>query len=306
MRLGAPTTRFPLLLAALLCLPAAVGAQSLEERELEYEEALESYEEAVAARNVLAFRQDAVLDSLSTARDLRNQELIDYLEGRARQVGIQLASRSARVSETGEAYEEARGALLDALDQRLDSLRRVIQQAGTPVARQEAAILIVDLRAQYGAVEAEDLEATIPLRPLLEPSLAFEPRDTPASLLRKAQLLESRAEKVDREIAEVDADLERYRRALQLDRFTGDVTSTIDRFGDRTVPVRSEAGDARGGQTLATDSTVVDLETLSPQDAIVALERYRQQLVVIRDQTLARAAEFRARLIGVRGLGGSS
>lgn len=289
------------LLAVLALAPPPLSAQVLEERELEFETALSDYQLAVDARNVEAFRQDAVLDSLATARNIGDQVLIDRLEGRARVVGLAFASRSARVSETSDRYEEARGALLQALDGRLDSLRIVVQTTDDPTTRRRTAILIADLNAQYGNVLAEDLEETIPLRPLLEPSLTVEPRDTPSSLLRKAQLLESRAATVQREIDEVDEDLERFRKAEELDRFTADVTSAIDRFGDRTVPVRSQAGDARAGQTAVADSTAMDLELLSPADAIVALERYRQQLVTILEQTLARATAFRSGRNGVRG-----
>lgn len=299
MRLGALPFRSLLTgLLTLAFLPAAALAQSLDERLLEYRAALSTYETAVDARNIRAFRQDAILDSLATARDLGDQLFIDRLEGQARLVGLDFATSSARVRDTSDAYEEARGALLQALDERLDSLRVIVQSSSDPVVRQQTATLIVDLQAQYGGVLAQDLEETIPLRPLVEPSLAIEPRDTPSSLLRKAQLLESRAAKVEREIAEVDEDLDRFRRAEQLDRFTGDVTSAIDRFGDRTVPVRSQAGDTRAGPTQVADSTVVDLEALSPADAIVALERYRQQLVIILDQTFARASALRAGRIG--------
>jgi len=306
MRLGArPLHLFGTVLLVLVTLPAAVSGQSLEERELEYRAALGAYESAVQARNVLAFRQDAVLDSLTRARATGDQSLIDRLEGQARQVGLQFASRSTRVTEMSDAFEEVRGALLDALDQRLDSLQQVIQGSTSESVRLEAGTLIADLRTQFAGVEAQDLEETIPLRSLVLPAVTIEPRDTPASLLRKAQLLESRAQAVQREIDEVEDDLDRFRRNAQLARFSGDATSATDRFGDRTVPVRSQTTDGRAGRTPVADSTVVDLDALSPEDAIVALERYRQQLIVIRDETIQRANELRSRLTGVRGVGGS-
>lgn len=280
--------------------PAALGAQTLEERELDYRASLSAYVASVEARDVYRSRFYTLLDSLSAARAASDQDRVDALEGRVRDVSLQLASRDARVEEASAAYEAARDALLVALDQRLDSLEVVAEMSIDPLRRREAGILIRGLQVQYAEVAAEQLEETVDVRPVILPAITREPRDTPATLEAKAQLLESRAEDFQLEIDEVDQALERYRREVRLNQFTADTRSSIDRFGDRQVPVRGATGAERGEQGIVADTTGVDLESLPPQDAIVRLTLFREQLVLARDATLARARELRG---GARGEG---
>ncbi|HKK94371.1 MAG TPA: hypothetical protein VJ925_13130 [Longimicrobiales bacterium] len=289
---------------ALMLVPVATAGQSLEERRDEYRAALRDYEAAIANRELVANRFYVLLDSLSAARTTGDEGVIDDLEGRVRSASLSLQSDDAVVEEMAEALQEARVALLGVLDQRLDSLQFVAVTATDPVRRREAGIEIASLRAQYSAVEVEDLQDILNADRVSPFGITWEPRDTPATLQAKAELLQSKAQEIDVEIATVDQALERYRRAVELDRIASDARSTIDRFGDTQVPVRGGTTGARGEQGIVADTTGVDLESLPPQEAIFRLERHRVQLVFLRDQVLRRAQEFLDRIRGARGLGG--
>ena len=288
----------------LVLMPVALAGQSLEDRRLEYREALSGYETAIAARDVDANRFYILLDSLSTARANDDEDVVDDLEGRVRSVSLALQSEDAWVEERAEALQEAREALLGALDQTLDSLQIVALTTTDPVRREAAGAQIASLRDQYRAVEVEDLQDLLAgdrVRPL---GITFSPRDTPATLQAKAELLESKAEEVQLEIDAVDQAIERYRRAVQLDRIAGDARSTIDRFGDTQVPVRGGSAAGRDEAGIVADTAGVDLESLPPADALLRLEVLRQQLGVLQDEILRRAQEFRDRMRGARGFGG--
>lgn len=285
----------------LLVAPIAVSGQSLEDREAEYLAALAEYQIAVDARDDLANRFYALLDSLSMARDAEDEGAVNQLEGRVRGVSLQLQTLDAGVGATSVAYEEARDALLVTLDRRLDSLQVVAETGRDPDQRLDAGRRIVSLRAQYAAVEAENLQEIRPRQSVAIPNIRDNPRDTPETLLAKAELLRSKAEDFQVEIDAVDQALERYRRAVQLDRIAGDARSTIDRFGDTQVPVRSRSGSGRGEAGPVADSTAMNLESISPSEAIFILETFRERLVYVRDETLQRARDFEDRARGLTG-----
>lgn len=279
----------------LSLVPIAASGQSLEDRETEYLAALQEYQTAVDARDDLAGRFYALLDSLSMAREAEDQGVVDQLEGRVRGVSLQLQALDAGVGVTGVAYEESRDALLVALDTRLDSLQVVAESSEDLDRRQEAGSRIVSLRAQYAAVEVDNLQEIRPRQSVAIPNIRDDPRDTPETLLAKAELLRSKAEDFQVEIDAVDQALERYRRAVELDRLAGDARSTIDRFGDTQVPVRSRPGSVRGEEVPVADTTGVALESLPPSEAIRRLEIYHGLLVDVRDRTLLRARDFEDR-----------
>ena len=274
--------------------PNALGAQSLEESELRYREALRLYEAAAASRDVVNNRFYSLLDSLTTARGSADEARIDELEGRFRDVGFELSRLDSRLGDAGAAYETAREALLGALDQRLDSLGTVADRSVDPVERDSLGSLILDLRIQFRQVQEEELDETIGPPSMMLPAVRIDPRDTPTSLRAKAEFLDEKAEDFQREIERVDQLLERYDAELRLERFTVDARASMDRFGDRQVPVRGGAGAERAEQGIEADTLGVDLESLAPEDAIARLQAWRAQLVLARDGTLAAAETLRA------------
>ena len=285
-------------LSIALALPSGLAAQTLEEREQEYRAALFEYEAAVAGRAPVQNQFYEVLDSLTTARSSGDQQRIDALEGRLRDMAIRLDSRDSRVAEMSQAYEDARARLLTAFDQRLDSLGLVLEVSTDAARRDSVRDEILDLQLQYVQVQADELNDAIGPQSMILPAFRSDPRDTPATLLAKAEFLEGKAEDFQREIDRVDELLERYEGELRLQRFTGDVRANRDRFGDTQVPVRGSGGAGRTEQGMTADTTGVDLESLPPADAIVALQRARASFVLARDQTRAAAANLRAEARG--------
>lgn len=281
------------LLAIGLCFAAPATAQTLEQREAEYRTVVLEYEAAASARDIVASGFTATLDSLTAARALGDRQEIDRLEGRVRARSLQLQSREVRLGELETRIAEARAALLVALDLRLDSLQTVFDLSGSEVERMEVATLILDLRNQFSSVAAEDLEERLATEFVSLPAINYDPRDTPQTLLAKAQLAERYAEDFQREIEGVDEDIARFTRDLQLERISGDARAGVDRFGDAQVPVRGRTVGERAEQGLAADTTGVDLEALPPEEAIERLEILREQLVSARDQMQARARLFR-------------
>jgi hypothetical protein len=286
---GSPRTL--LFIAFAFAAPAA--AQSLELREAEYRAALLDYEAAAAARDIIATGFTATLDSLTVARSIDDRQEIDRLEGQVRARSLQLQSREVRLVELEERVDEARASLLEALDQRLDSLQMVFDLSGSQIQRTEVATLIRDLRNQFSSVSAEDLEERLATEFVSIPAINYDPRDTPQTLQAKAQLADRYAQDFQREIDGVDEDIERFRRDLQLQRISGDARAGVDRFGDAQVPVRGRTVGERTEQGLAADTVGVDLEALPPGEAIERLEILREQLVSARDQMVARARLFR-------------
>jgi hypothetical protein len=281
-----------------LVVPSGLVAQSLEESELQYREALTFYDAVSANRDVVANQFYALLDSLTTAREAADQNRVDALEGRFRDVGVELSRLDIRLGDAEQAYETARAALLGSLDQRLDSLGTVAEMSADPALRESIGRMIFDLQVQYAQVAAEELEETIGPPSMMLPAFRVDPRDTPSTLRAKAEFLAEKAADFEREIERVDQLLEGYQRELRLERFTGDARASIDRFGDTQVPVRGSAGAARAEQGIAADTLGVDLESLAPEDAISRLQAWRAQLVLARDGTLAALENIRNEIRG--------
>jgi tetratricopeptide (TPR) repeat protein len=279
-------------------LPSGIGAQSLEESELQYREALTFYDAVSANRDVVANRFYSLLDSLTRARDSEDQNRVDALEGRSRDVGVELSRLDIRLEDAEEAYETAREALLASLGQRLDSLGTLAEMSADPVRRESIGRMIFDLQLQYAQVAAEELEETIGPPSMMVPAFRVDPRDTPATLRAKAEFLQGKVADFEREIGRVDELLEGYQRELRLERFTGDARASIDRFGDTQVPVRGSGGVARTDQGIAADTLGVALESLAPEDAIARLQGWRASLVLLRDGTLAALQNIRNEIRG--------
>lgn len=150
------------------------------------------------------------------------------------------------------------------------------------------------IQRQYTRLEDQGGHVLTP-EVTLYPSITFDPRDTPQSLLSKAQLLERKAHNtldeldvLDRQIKRIE-DLQRTTRALATGR------AQLDRFGDRELPLGRPTENRDPAQTALADTTL-NLEELPLDERLRFLRSVREQTQRIYEDLLNRAASFRARI----------
>ncbi len=292
------------LLAVAMLLGAGVAAAAstplsaqstedvLDERRLEYRAARDAYEAALSAFSVVERRFSAALEEVGRARRSGDEDALEQAFARAQDRSVPLRAQEARVADARERLAGARDALVDVITVRLGELLSMMDQASSAQERAELDALWRDLANEQDRLEAQ-VGGEPTLVPVVLPEIAFDPRDGPAELQAKAQILERHAAVTDTVIASLDEDIQALQDRLRIERQRRDFLAGTDRFDDTRVPVVSGAGS--GERPEASDSTVTNRpETL--EERLERFRSYRQQLVAYRTQLLVRARQFRQRV----------
>ncbi len=281
-----------LLLAGLLAFvdvgPAHAQAidQVQEQRELEYQAALNAFQAAQASRGALQSRLEQWSDSMAVARVANNEERKNRAYAALLPITRDLLSADRRVEETVQSLEQARFALRDLIDKRMDLLVEQIEFAGTDDERRNLALQYEDLNNRFYELAprtAEEMRVTA----VLLPNIMAAPTDGPTELSAKAELLERFAAKFDTLAATISDELEGVERRTQRERSMNGFMAGIDRFGDANVPV----GPARGVPEREDGG---DLSLEDQQEELRALLQRYEEL----------SAEARARSVQLKQLAG--
>jgi hypothetical protein len=284
----------PGLLASVLLLGAgpAPGASqeepTLEELELEYRSALSAYEAARRAREAREIRFDRALEAADSARASGNTDELDRAFAEAQREARELGALDRRVEETAEQLRQARQVLLEALQDRLEALLEEVDSARDPEEREELAAILWDINNRYLELQATE---DPPVEPEAMEEITITPRDTPANLRRKADLLDFQGDQYEAQIAEIDRRMERLEAAQRTNRAVQDFVAGIERYDDNRLPVVPPGSRTMG--TTDPEEAPPAGDSVSSPDRPMTLEERIQSLQVLRDRLVTYLEQVR-------------
>lgn len=294
-RLRPGATLLGLVCAASVFGPLAASAQTVEtlvvERRREYVAARDAWEAARSALSVLEGQFSSALEAVSRAKRTNDQDALERALAVAQDRSLPLQAQTQRVEDAYQSFQAGRQRLVNVITVRLEQLVGAAETASSAARRNEINRLIRDLSNELRGLEREAGEE-VRLNPVVLPDISHDPRDLPEEREIKAQLLERRAAIADTVIAQVDAEIAGLQDRARLLRNVGDFVAGTERFDDTNLPVLPGSSTAERGGTPV-DSTRAGRRPLTPQERIEQLRRYREQLVLHRDQALVRARIFR-------------
>lgn len=254
---GAPLAAVPVLAPAPLAAQAVEQAQ--EQRELEYQAALSALESAQAARRALQSRFEQWSDSLNVARiagdEARRNNAYRELLG----VTTDLGSADRRVEQTATALEQARFALKDLIDKRMDLLVDQLQYTSTDNERRTLALVYEDLSNRFEELDRE-APPEMQVTPVVLPNIMASPTDGARELSAKAELLERYAARYDTLIGTIEQELSDLEKRAQRDRVMGGFLAGLDRYGDTNLPVGPAREVPPAGSEAGESATPIPLE----------------------------------------------
>lgn len=302
------------LVAAALAAPRPAGGQVealLTQRELEYRAASSAYEAAVAARQAAQARAERATVEIDEARASGDANRLERLYAVATARWTEVTNEDRRVAETRERLRRARRALRDALEASLDLLAGQARSTTSARERDELLALIRDRNNRLREIEAELAQGEDDVtRFIAMPEITFDPRDGPAELRIKADLLARRAAQADSVIAVIDREIADLQKRQRRERALRDFMSGIERFDESAVPVGRAGRDAadRAGRDAADhgrgDAAADSLgkpAPLSVDEQITQLRTLRRKVEEYGAAARTKAEIFRQRAAGVRG-----
>ena len=271
-------------------------AQSTEELvgelRLEYQGAVSLHDSAQTAQRVVDRRFNSALLEIEGARRASDDAELSRALSYALASSAPLADAANRVAAAADRLRSLRQALIDVLIVRQVELIELA--AAAPSAQQSRdfdnllRVVSNELVALETDVENDSLD------PVAMPDIAIDPRDGPAEMLGKAQILERYAARIDSLIPSIDDEISQLRSRRDMLRRHLDFIAGTARFGDLRPPTGTTAGTDPAVQ--ATDSTAVGGRPVTLDERIEAKLGYRQMLLEQRDLLLFRARDFRARV----------
>ncbi len=266
--------------------------QLLSELRLQYRGAVSVHDAAKTALDVMDRRFSSALIEIDRARsggdDARRSRYSEALAHAA-----PLADARNRVDVAADSVRSALRSLIDLLVVRQVQLIQLADAAPSTQQRREFDNLLRDVSNELAARE-DDVENAVSLDPVAMPEIAFDPRDGPADMLGKAQILERTAARVDTLILSIDEEINELIDRRDAERRRRDFIAGTGRFGDLRPPTGTTDGADRPVQ--ATDSTAAGGRRVTFDERIEARRVYRQNLLELRDLYLFRAKDFRARV----------
>ncbi|MBI4538519.1 MAG: hypothetical protein HY704_03285 [Gemmatimonadetes bacterium] len=300
-------------LLAAVAMPGSAGAQVealVAQRELEYRAARTAYEAAMAAGEAAQARAERATVEIDEARASGDDGRLQRAYAVAQQRWTEVSTLDRRVADTGEQLRRARRGLKDALEQSLDRLAGQVRAAPDAEERGALLALIRDRSNRLREIEAELSQSQgDAARFAAVPEITFDPRDGPAELRAKAELLLRRAAQADSAIAAVDREIGELEKRQQRERALRNFMSSIDRFDEGAVPIgragrdageRDREAAARSEGGAQADSTAARSE-LSLGERIEQLRTLRGRVEQYREGVRVKAEIFRRRAAGLRG-----
>ncbi|HKJ02209.1 MAG TPA: hypothetical protein VJ997_07130 [Longimicrobiales bacterium] len=275
---------------------AQTAEQLVVQRRLELQAARDAFEAARSAFNVVERQFSSALEEVTRARRQGNKDDLERAYALAQDRSVPYRDRERRLAEAGDALVQARQALVDVLEIRLEQLVEEMDAASSSQRRGQLDLIWRDLSTELQQLEDEAGD-TFRLDPVVLPEVASDPRDTPDDILAKADLLERQAAVADTLIQEKEREIQALTSRLRRERQRRDLLAGTDRFDDTRVPVVT--GSPTGQPTPSSDSTVAGQRPITLEERIQMLRDYVEQLESYRDQLVIRAQVFRQRIRSV-------
>ncbi len=216
----------------------------------------------------------------------------DRILGEIQQLSADKTRAESGVRAKQREWQDAGDSLIEALDNYLEILDNAIQ--GTPLgdsieeSTRQYTIQYIMWNQRLEKVEAQLAPSlSLELEPM--PEVVARDDDTAEDLELKAGSLENRARRDSALVLDVEDRIASLKKRQLRERNTADFRDRIKRFGDMNIPVEAAAEEA--GVNVA-DSSAVDL-TQTPEQRIVDLETFQDEMIVRIDQLLERARELR-------------
>jgi hypothetical protein len=284
-----------LAVAALVAALAATSGPALGQsttsllvsRAAEYRAAADAHQAALSAFFVVDQAFTAALEEVSRARREGDDAALDVALPRAQELSGPKAAADRRVREAADDLADKRRALIEILIVRHADLVGQVDAASNAQQRQQLGRLLDDVSNQLSEMEEEAGDPT-GLLPVVMPDISISPRDLPAEIISKAQILERYAELVDTVLIENAAQIAELQDRLLTQRQRQDFLN--DRFGDRVVPTGPPRLDP---SVQVADSTDSGGRPITLEERLAAAQAYREELIGYRDQLLIRAQVFR-------------
>jgi hypothetical protein len=196
--------------------------------------------------------------------------------------------------------DRARSALLAALDDRVGQVEGQFASARPTGDRTRLAALLRDLENQREEVEATVEEAAPRIQLAYYRTIDFDPRDTPETMVAKAELLRDRAAQADSSLAKIDRDIAALQDRVRRNRDVQSLVAGLGRFGDVEPPVGAPGRRDPPDLLARADSAGVARPRATIEQRLEDLQLLRRQMQDAKRQFLERAGLFeeRARRIG--------
>ncbi|MCA9737073.1 MAG: hypothetical protein KC645_05570, partial [Gemmatimonadetes bacterium] len=211
------------------------------------------------ARRALQSRFEQWSDSLNVARiagdEARRNNAYRELLG----VTTDLGSADRRVEQTATALEQARFALKDLIDKRMDLLVDQLQYTSTDNERRTLALVYEDLSNRFEELDRE-APPEMQVTPVVLPNIMASPTDGARELSAKAELLERYAARYDTLIGTIEQELSDLEKRAQRDRVMGGFLAGLDRYGDTNLPVGPAREVPPAGSEAGESATPIPLE----------------------------------------------
>lgn len=296
LRVGCRTRMALLALALSLPLPTWIagqqtGAADLPGQELAYRSARSQHQATLDAWSAVENRFNAAVEEHARARRAGDQEGQDVSLTRALDLARELDRLERRVTEGRGQLEDARSALVEAVDRRIELLEEQLMLA-RPAEAQRLGAVLRDLENQQAALAREAEGAEVRVELVRYRSIQYDPRDDAGTLAAKAELLRSKAEQADTVIAEIDRDIGRIERQLRRSRNVESLVSGVERFGDIQAPGAPTRPPVPGDVRALPDSTGVARPEQTPEQRLQELTLLRGQVEAAKREFLQRAQTF--------------
>jgi hypothetical protein len=286
-------------LALPLASPAA-GQQPQDQvvnLQLAYNAARSQYQAALDAWRVVEKQWTDAVEDHEAGRRAGDQDRENTALVRALDKSRELDLSERRVAELRGTLDRARTGLLGALDLRMEQVDGQLAAARTPIDRNRLAALLRDLQNQQDEVDAARDEPAVKLQLVYYPSIQFDVRDTPETMVGKAQLLRAKAGRADSYIAQIDGEIDRLEKQLRFRRNAQSLAAEVERFGDAQAPLGAPSRRVAPGDASARpDSTGVARPQETPEQRLEELRLLRVQMQEAKRQFLERAATFEERV----------
>jgi hypothetical protein len=291
-------------LLGLLWISAPGSAQAQEELtlpELEglYRSALANYTGAFEALEVVDRQVARASQVFNQAINAGDENAMNRAFAENQRLQAEKWRQERRVEETAEALRNIRERLVNATAVRLDEVLAQADTATDPVNARDLATLVVDFQNRLTELRFQE-DPPVSLEP--EPDITAEPRDSPAELRTKANILDFRARQYEDQHDYYDRMLAGLLRDQSLLRRSNDFLADRARFDNTPVPVG-----APGNRTTPPPGQVQPLpgaDSLAMEGVPLTLDQRIELLEALKEDITERIESIRVKAADLRRMAG--
>lgn len=218
-----------------------------------YDAAKEQHQADSAQVQLIQHRWDQLFEQLGAARDRGEDDEVRRLSGQLQLLDEEKTRMERQAIESQQAWIDSGDVLRDRLDDYLEVLSNQIQNSPLG-ADDEASNLYLEYEERLEKLEDELPPEPFELEPMYE--VEISPGDGPREITNKLKLVENRVEKFQKELAELNRDIEALERRQIRERRMRDRAADRGRFGDDEFPTGGARTNVTGGVEIADTAAV--------------------------------------------------